>query len=209
MKKSLNNVTEAYDKTAPFYDLLNHVYFFGRDSQFRSIIVENLNLKPYDTVLDLCFGTGLDFSFLLDKLDNRGTIIGVDLSLQMLQRSKEKGNRKMNLIRADVAHLPVRDTTFNAIMISFCLRITPTYTSTIKELARVLQLCGKLGILANHKPQGLVGKLITTMLSAILKIDFGISLSKHIKKEFTIISNKLMHGALVQLIIGERIKKGN
>jgi demethylmenaquinone methyltransferase/2-methoxy-6-polyprenyl-1,4-benzoquinol methylase len=209
MKKSLKTVTEAYDKTASFYDLLNHVYFFGRDSQFRSIIVENLNLKPNDMVLDLCFGTGLDFSFLLDMLDDRGTIIGVDISLQMLQRSKEKGNRKMNLIRADVAHLPFRDNIFNAIMVSFCLRITPTYTSTIKELARVLQLCGKLGILANHKPQGLVGKLITTMLRATLKIDFEINLSKHINKEFTIISNKLMYGALVQLIIGEHIKKGN
>lgn len=96
MKKSLRNVTEAYDRAAPFYDLLNRVYFFGRDSQFRSLLVDNLNLKPNYTVLNLCFGTGLDFSFLQEKMDDRGTIVGVDLSLQMLQQSKGKSKNESN-----------------------------------------------------------------------------------------------------------------
>jgi demethylmenaquinone methyltransferase/2-methoxy-6-polyprenyl-1,4-benzoquinol methylase len=208
MKKSLRNVAEAYDRTAPFYDLLNRVYFFGRDSQFRSLLVENLNLKPNYTVLDLCFGTGLDFSFLQDKMDDRGTIVGVDLSLQMLQQSKEKkGSQKMNLIRADIGHLPFRDYTFNAIMVSFCLKIIPTYEPTIKELTRVLQLHGRIGILANHKPQDLKGKIITKILSVTAKIDYEINLTKHINKKFTIIKNIIMHGDLVQLIIVENIKK--
>jgi demethylmenaquinone methyltransferase/2-methoxy-6-polyprenyl-1,4-benzoquinol methylase len=208
MKKSLRNVAEAYDRTAPFYDLINRVYFFGRDSQFRSILVENLNLKPNYTVLNLCFGTGLDFAFLHDKLDDQSTIIGVDLSIHMMHQSKQKkDSQKMNLIRADIGYLPFSDNTFHAIMVSFCLKITPTYNTTMKELVRVLKLNGRLGILANHKPQGLMGKIITKILSATAKINFGINLTEHLPKELIIIKNQIMYGNLVELIIVKNINK--
>ena len=112
----------------------------------------------------------------------------------------------MNLIRADISHLPFRDNTFNAIMVSFCLKITPTYDTSIKEMVRVLQINGRLGILANHKPQGLVGKIITAILGATAKIDFDINLKEHLDDEITIIKNKIMHGDLVQLLIVENTR---
>jgi demethylmenaquinone methyltransferase/2-methoxy-6-polyprenyl-1,4-benzoquinol methylase len=207
MKKTIRSVKESYDKVASLYDLMNRLYFFGKDKEFRSRIVESLNLKPSSIVLNLCCGTGLDFPYLLHKTGDQGIIVGVDLSSQMLrQATQKKGVQKLNLIKADIDHLPFKDKTFNAIM-SFCLKITPTYDASIKELARVLQLTGRIGILANHKPQGLLGNIITKILSVMAKIDFEINLQELFDREFTIIENEKTHRDLVQLLILENVKK--
>ena len=207
MLKTIREVVAAYNKVAPLYDLMNQVYFFGRDKRFRSMLVERLILKPGDAVLDLCCGTGLDFLFLLQRTKVRETLLGVDLSSEMLQRAKEKvGSEGVSLVRSDAAHLPFRDETFDAILVSFCLKIAPTYEKTIEEAARVLKPAGRIGILANNKPSGplwLPGIILTKVLGAMAKIDFEINLKKHLSKKFVIIEDRKMHGDIVQFLVGE------
>ena len=207
MLKTIREVVAAYNKSAPLYDLMNQVYFFGRDKRFRSTLAERLILKPGDAVLDLCCGTGLDFPFLLKKIKIQGTLLGVDLSSEMLQQAKKKvGSEGVNLVRSDAAHLAFRDKTFDAIIVSFCLKITPAYEKTIEEAARVLKPAGRIGILANKKPSGplrLPGIILTKVLSAMAKIDFEINLKEHLSKKFMIIEDRKMHGDLVRFLVGE------
>jgi len=207
MPKTIREVVAAYDKSAPLYDLMNQVYFFGGDKRFRSTLAERLILKPGDAVLDLCCGTGLDFPFLLKKIKIQGTLLGVDLSSEMLQQAKKKiGSEVVNLVRSDASHLPLRDKTFDAILVSFCLKITPTYEKTIEEAARVLKPAGRIGILANNKPSGplwLPGIILTKVLSAMVKIDFEINLKEHLSKKFIIIEDRKMHGGLVRFLVGK------
>mgnify|MGYP001109019617 FL=1 len=100
MAKTIREIVVAYNEAAPLYDLMNRVYFFGRDKQFRSMLVERLILKPGDAVLDLCCGTGLDFPFLLQKIKVRGRLLGVDLSFEMLQQAKKKiGSEGVSFVR--------------------------------------------------------------------------------------------------------------
>ncbi len=210
MPKTVREVTDAYDRTAPLYDLMNLFYFFGRDKQFRSMLAERLNLKPGDTVLDLCCGTGLNFPFLLQKIKIQGKLLGVDLSSKMLQQARKKiGPEGINLVMSDAAHLPFHDQTFDAILVSFCLKITPKYEKCIEEIARVLKPAGRVGVLANHKPSGplwLPGIIITKVLSAMAKIDFEIDLKEHLSDKFRIIEDRKMYGGLVQFLVVERIK---
>ncbi len=199
MAKTIREVLVAYDRAAPLYGLMNQVYFFGRDKRFRSMVAEKLNLKPGDAVLDLCCGTALDFPFLLQKIKTQGTLLGVDLSSEMLkQAKKEIGSKGVHLVRSDAAHLAFRDKTFDAILISFCLKITPAYEKTIEEAARVLKPAGRIGVLGNHKPSGplrLPGIILTKALSAIAKIDFETNLKEQLSKEFIIIEDRKMYGA--------------
>lgn len=204
MDKSIQNVNETYDQIAPLYNLLNKLYFFGKDETLRSWIVKNLNLKVHSKVLNLCSGTGLDIPVLLRKL-NQETVTGVDLSIQMLRQTKHKQQTRMiNLVRADIAHLPFRNKAFDAIMVSFCLTITPTYKTAIEETSRVLKNTGRIGVLANHKPKGKIGMTFLRFLSWMVKIDFEIDVEHLISNEFTIIKKKITHKALVQLLIGEK-----
>ena len=171
------------------------------------MLVERLNLNPDDAVLDLCCGTGLDFPYLLKKTKIQGTLFGIDLSSGMLQQAKEKiGREGVNLVRSDAARLPFRDKTFDAILVSFCLKITPACEKTIEEAARVLKWAGRIGILANNKPSGplwLLGITLTKVLGAMAKINFEIDLKAHLSKKFIIIEDRKMHGDLVRFLVGE------
>lgn len=210
MPKTIREVEVAYNKTAPLYGLMNKIYFFGRDKRFRSMLAERLVLKPGDAVLDLCCGTGLNFPFLLPKIKTQGTLLGVDLSSEMLQQAKKKTESEgVNLVRSDAAHLAFNDNAFDAIFVSFCLKITPAYEKAIEEAARVLKPAGRIGVLTNHKPSGplrLPGIILTKVLSAVAKIDFEINLKEHLSKKFIIVENRKMYGGLVEFLVGEKIK---
>ena len=210
MPKAIREVVVAYNKAAPLYDLMNQVYFFGMDKRFRSMLAERLLLKPGDVVLDLCCGTGLDFPFLLQKIKIQGTLMGVDLSSEMLQQAKKKiGSEAVNFVRSDAAHLAFRDKTFDAILVSFCLEITPSYEKAIEEAARVLKPAGRIGVLGNHEPSGplrLPGIIITKVLSAMAKIDFEINLREDLSKKFVIAEERKMYGGLVRFLVGEKIQ---
>jgi len=49
-----------------------------------------LNLRPGEVVLDVACGTGLSFPMLLEGIGATGTVIGVELSLQMLAHARAR-----------------------------------------------------------------------------------------------------------------------
>ena len=208
MSKTTKDVLIAYDRTAPLYDLLNKFYFFGRDKRFRSMLTESLDLRPGYIVLDLCSGTGLDFSFITKKIKPQGMLLGVDLSSEMLKQSKKKiGSKEIYLVRSDAANLPFYDQIFDAILVSFCLKIIPTYEVAIEELSRVLKVNGRVGVLANHKPTEALkfpGFVLTKLLSKISKIKFEISLRDLLAKKFNIFEDKIIYGGFLRFFVAEK-----
>ncbi len=210
MPKTIRDVLAAYDRAAPFYDLMNRAYFFGRDKRFRSTLVERLALKPGDTVMNLCCGTGLDFPLLLEKIAVGGFLLGVDLSFQMLQQAKKKtGSKRLDLVSADAAYLPFRDEIFDSILLSFCLKITPAYAKVIEETSRTLKQNGAMGVLANDRPSGLLripGIALTRLLGVMAKINFEIAPRKHLSKRFAILEDERKYGGLVRFLLAEKLK---
>ncbi len=207
MPETIRDVLIAYRKAVPLYDLMNRLYFFGRDKRFRLALVERLNLEPDNVVLNLCCGTGLDFPYLLQKIEDPGKLLGVDLSSEMLQQAKRKfGSKCINMVMSDAAHLPFRDQTLDAILVPFCLKLVPAYEESIKETARVLKPAGRIGVLANNKPSGtlrLPGIMLTKVIGAMAKVDFEIDLYEPFFKRFVIVEDREMYGGLVRFLVGE------
>ncbi|NIR87433.1 class I SAM-dependent methyltransferase [Candidatus Bathyarchaeota archaeon] len=212
-QKTFREVMAAYNKSAPLYDLMNQVYFLGSDKRFRAMIVERLKLKPNDAVLVLCCGTGLDFPFLFQKVKNQGILLGVDLSSGMLNQAKKRiASGVVDVIRSDVAHLPFCDKTFDAVLVSFCLKITPAYEQAIEESARVLKPAGRIGVLANSRPYGflrLLGIVLTRILGAMAKINFEINIREQLSKRFAIIENRKIYAGLVRFLVGRKRVSSN
>lgn len=209
MPKTLREILISYNKAANLYDLMNRIYFFGRDELYRSILAERVIQRPEDITLVPCCGTGIDFPVLYQKTKKQGTIIGVDLSPEMLSRAKEKiSDGRVDLVRSDVTNLPFRNEAFDAIFANFCLKVTPVSEKAIEELARVINPSGRIGVLANHKPEGflrLLGIIITKIIGAMVKVDFGINIRKHLSKGFVIVEDRRMYGGLVQLLVGTKL----
>lgn len=93
--------------------------------------IELLGLEPGDRVLDVGCGTGLNFAYLGAAIGPSGTIVGVDLSGQMLARAnarvKRHGWNNVNLVRADAGTCDFAklsaDGGFDAVLFTFSLSI--------------------------------------------------------------------------------------
>lgn len=98
---------EKYRRRARGYDRLT-----GCADPYRRRLVERLDLRPGDVVLDVGCGTGLSFRFLEERLGPEGRVIGVDLSPDMVARARERlqreGWRNVTLIQssAEEAEIP-------------------------------------------------------------------------------------------------------
>ena len=77
----------------PRYDLINHVITLGLDNRWRRLAVQAcLEEKPH-RVLDLGCGTGDMTTNLARRAEEGVEITGLDYSLPMLERAREKATR--------------------------------------------------------------------------------------------------------------------
>jgi len=99
---------EKYRRLASSYD--RFVTWSSRAMRRRA--VELLGLKRGDAVLDVACGTGLSFEQIERAIGEEGTLIGIDLSGEMLDRARERaasaGWRNVTLIEASVEEADIQ-----------------------------------------------------------------------------------------------------
>lgn len=134
-------VRNLFSKVPLEYDLLLGLLSFGQDKKWRSFVV--IQTKPqFDSlVLDVATGTGLLASDFANAITNRGLVVGVDLTLSMLQTAKERLRQKGLTDRTDwvlarAENLPFRENSFRSASISLALRNVSDARTTFLEMAR-------------------------------------------------------------------------
>lgn len=94
MKIQMNETKEKQEKAIRYYDKLSVIYDYISNWYYkkaRQYAVKELELKKGQNVLNLPCGTGVNFKYFNEYLNNSGLIIGIDLSNGML----DKANRKI------------------------------------------------------------------------------------------------------------------
>lgn len=168
-------VRQMFDEIAPRYDFLNHVLSMNVDrlwwrrtaKKFRHILSQS-----NACVLDLCAGTG-DMSVALrsvaSKQQSDAAILALDFSRQMLQHGQAKFNaNKIQPVEADALNLPLAENCMNLVVSSFGFRNLANYDAGLREIFRVLQPDGEMGILDFSEPGGAFGKLYSFYFRHIL-----------------------------------------
>ena len=139
-------VQRAYDRLAGVYD-----FFFGPILQpGRVRAVRAIQSKPGLRVLELGIGTGLTAPLY----STDWTVVGVDLSPDMLQQARKRITRlgltrTVTLLEADGAHLPFDDDSFDVVLVPYVMSVVPDPLSVGRELRRVCRTTGRI-ILLNH-----------------------------------------------------------
>lgn len=173
-------VQQMFTAIAPRYDLLNHLLSFNIDRLWWRRTARTFTpilQRPGARVLDLCCGTG-DMTFALARVRDANTprqkadrrpatddvpqIIGADFSPAMLARAREKSSSMKNppqWLEADALNLPFGDASFDLVVSAFGFRNLANYDRGLREIARVLNPGGEIGILDFGQPGGLTGKL--------------------------------------------------
>lgn len=144
-----SDVKVAYRRWAPIYDQT-----FGMvAAQGRRHVVQLINQLPKGRVLEVGVGTGLS----LPDYDRQHTIVGIDLSPEMLEKAHERIDEEgidnvSGLYEMDAGNLEFADHSFDIVVAMFVMTVVPDPEKVMRELARVAKPGGQV-ILVNHFSQ--------------------------------------------------------
>jgi ubiquinone/menaquinone biosynthesis C-methylase UbiE len=138
------------NRTITFYKIFSKIYdsvnpnFYTEN--MRKLVVGLSDIKKTSLVLDVGCGTGYTTYSLLQMI-SAGQVIGVDLTLQQLERAKHKlrmEKSKLSLIRADADHLPFKKDMFDTIVSFGAIEYFPSPAKALKQMKIVARKGGKM-----------------------------------------------------------------
>ncbi|MCX8526544.1 MAG: demethylmenaquinone methyltransferase [Candidatus Nanopelagicales bacterium] len=142
LDKDPADVASMFDEVAERYDLVNDLLAVGQTRRWRRAVVDAVNPKAGERIVDLAAGTGTS-SVPFTKAG--ALVIPVDFSLGMLQVGKRK-HPGLPFVAGDGLALPFADGVFDAATISFGLRNLHDLHGGLAELMRVVRPGGRLVI---------------------------------------------------------------
>ncbi|MCM2389863.1 class I SAM-dependent methyltransferase [Streptomyces albipurpureus] len=120
---------------------------FPDDERAYAAAVARLGLSRGDTVLDAGCGTGRALPPLRSAVGDRGTVLGVDLTPEMLAAATTAGRDQWALLLlADVSRLPLVHASLDAVFAAGLIAHLPQPDVGLRELARVVRPGGRLAL---------------------------------------------------------------
>lgn len=120
---------------------------FPDDGPAYAAAVAELGLRAGDRVLDAGCGTGRALPPLRTAVGRSGVVVGADLTPAMLEAAVRAGrSRDGRLLLADVAALPLRSESLDAVFAAGLIAHLPQPEENLRELARVVRPGGSLAL---------------------------------------------------------------
>jgi demethylmenaquinone methyltransferase/2-methoxy-6-polyprenyl-1,4-benzoquinol methylase len=155
MALNKEDIKKIYGKRAKRYDISANLYYLlgVREFAYRKRAVDALKLSKGDTVVEIGCGTGLNFKFLRESVGQKGKIIGVDLTSEMLSMARERIERNkwlnVELVQSDAATYEFPEKV-DGIISTFAITLIPEYDAVIKRGANALST-GKRFVISDFK----------------------------------------------------------
>ena len=164
-------VREAYGKVArertsccgPRVDPFERARAVGYLDQQLTILPEGANmglscgnptgmasLGKGEVVLDLGSGGGLDVFLAADEVGPTGTVIGVDMTPDMIENARkaadQAGLRNVEFRLGEIENLPVEDASIDVVISNCVINLSADKPRVLREIARVLKPGGRIAV---------------------------------------------------------------
>ena len=129
--KDTETITKWYDALSRSYDEL-----YGEEQNKKHAkVLEVLGNRGFKIIVDVGCGTGN----LLELISSRSEVgLGIDLSLQMLNKAKQRiTDSGIQLVRADASHLPLQDHVADGAISVSMTEAGPVLEEHFNELSRI------------------------------------------------------------------------
>ncbi len=143
----------SYDGVAPAFDRFSDRF----SAPLARRLLDAAGVGPGDHVLDVGTGTGVVAFPAAARVAPEGTVLGVDISEEMLATARAKaagmvdpGNVTFRVLDAQALGLP--DASFDAVVSLFAVHHLPDPLAALKEMNRVLRPGGRLAVAVGSGP---------------------------------------------------------
>jgi demethylmenaquinone methyltransferase/2-methoxy-6-polyprenyl-1,4-benzoquinol methylase len=140
LDKNPADVAAMFDDVAKRYDVTNDILSLGQDRRWRKAVVDAVDVRTGERVLDLAAGTGTSSQPFADR---GAEVVPCDFSQGMLRVGK-RAKPHLAFTAGDGTRLPFADATFDAVTISFGLRNIVDPIAGLREMRRVTRPGGRL-----------------------------------------------------------------
>ena len=182
---------DLFNAIAKQYDRNNTVLSLGLHKKWNRALINAVS-PAGGTLLDLCAGTGAIALTALKTPKPPASAILVDFSAEMLAIAKRSAPANATCIEADVQHLPLEDTSVDAVTQAYGIRNVADPIQCAREVFRVLRPGGRWGILELTRPpnrliapfHGLYLRTLVPTLGRLLSSD---------KQAYSYLSSSIRH----------------
>lgn len=151
----LEAIKKAYRRYARLYDL----YFGALFQPGRKAVIERMNCRPGQRVLEVGVGTGLSL-----PLYPRGVhVTGIDISPEMLERARARAAREgiadaVDLHVMDAERMSFPSDNFDKVVAMYVVSVVPHPRRLVDEMRRVCKPSGEIFIVNHfHSPNPIIG----------------------------------------------------
>lgn len=151
-------VEAMFDNIAPSYDRLNHILSFQIDRLWRNRVVRIVRRHTPQRILDVATGTG-DLAILLARKIKGASVVGVDLSEEMLNVARRKVHSegldsRILLEKGDAEGLTtIASDSVDVATVAFGVRNFEDLEGGLREMHRALKPGGKIVVLEFSTPR--------------------------------------------------------
>jgi ubiquinone/menaquinone biosynthesis C-methylase UbiE len=198
-------ILNIYQRRAGIYELTVYgCYLLGFPiGRYRQLAVRALAPQPGDTIVEIGCGTGMNFPLLQAKVDQRGKIIGVDISEAMLQRARNRvsdaGWQNVELVLSSTAKYTFAEG-LDGIIATGVLTYEPDYYDVIKRGSKALKP-GKRWVVFDYKmPTGWFRHFVPLFIWIFRS--FGISMALFERKPWEAIKRHLSNTKIEEFYFG-------
>jgi demethylmenaquinone methyltransferase/2-methoxy-6-polyprenyl-1,4-benzoquinol methylase len=160
---------ELFDGLPRRYDELSAALSFWQDPRWRRALVDEIEPRAGQRILDVATGTGMVAAELLARADC--TVVGVDQSDAMLARARSRfaarAPAQVELLLGEAEKLPFPDAGFDALTFTYLLRYVEDPAATVRELARVVRPGGRVASLEFGVPPLALARLAWRFYTAV------------------------------------------
>ena len=144
-ERIFTGIGASYDRAATILSL-------GQDPRWRRALVDWIDARPEDRVLDVATGTGMVAQALHDRYGC--TVVGLDPSADMLAVARTRGGVYETIVEGRAEALPFPDASFDHLSFTYLLRYVDDPAATMRELARVVKPAGRVAMVEFGLPDG-------------------------------------------------------